>query len=121
MKNAFDAVKNQATATGNLGGYGDSWFNSGLTEQDAARRIGVGNTFANEDKSLLGPEQDLAQAAAYKTPSPWPGLLQGVGSLLGSASGKGGGIGSIFASLAPKAPAQAQYFPAGGGDSFDWG
>jgi hypothetical protein len=88
MKDATDFVNNQATATGNLGGYGDSWFNSGLNEQDAARKIGIGNLFANETKSLISPEQDLAGAAAYKTPSWIPGVLQGVGSMLGSYSGK---------------------------------
>lgn len=100
MKNATDFIRNQGTATGNLGGYGDSWFNSGLNEQDAARKIGIGNLFANETKSLIPGEQDLAGAAAYKTPSPWPALLQGGGSILGSAAGKGGGnspgIGSLF-------------------------
>ena len=88
MKNATDFVNNQATATGNLGGYGDSWFNSGLNEQDAARKIGIGNLFANETKSLISPEQDLAGAAAYKTPSFVPGVLQGAGGMLGSYAGR---------------------------------
>lgn len=57
LKSAFDFVNNQATATGNLGGYGDSWFNSGLTEQDAARRIGVGNKLRER-----GEELDFARA-----------------------------------------------------------
>lgn len=103
MKNATDFIRNQGTATGNLGGYGDSWFNSGLNEQDAARKIGVGNLFANETKSLISPEQDLAGAAAYKTPSPWPALLQGAGGLLGANAGSknpiGKGLGSIFGNL----------------------
>jgi hypothetical protein len=51
LKSAFDFATNQATATGKLGGYSDQWFKSNLTGQDAARRIGVGNTFANETKS----------------------------------------------------------------------
>jgi hypothetical protein len=115
MKNATDFIRNQGTATGNLGGYGDSWFNSGLNEQDAARKIGVGNLFANETKSLIGPEQDLAGAAAYKTPSPWPALLQGLGSMLGSYAGRGGNRQS-------SGGAQPQYYPSGsGGDSLDWG
>jgi hypothetical protein len=75
MKNATDFIRNQGTATGNLGGYGDSWFNSGLNEQDAARKIGIGNLFANETKSLISPEQNLAAAAAYKTPSPLSSAL----------------------------------------------
>jgi hypothetical protein len=115
MKDAMDFVHNQGTATGKLGGSGDSWFNSGLNEQDAARKIGVGNIFANETKSLISPEQDLAGAAAYKTPSPLSSALQGLGSMLGSYSGSGGnrqGGGG----------AQPQYYPSGsGGDSLDWG
>ena len=115
MKNATDFIRNQGTATGNLGGYGDSWFNSGLNEQDAARKIGIGNLFANETKSLIGPEQDLAGAAAYKTPSWIPGVMQGVGSMLGSYSGRGGNRQS-------SGNAQPQYYPSGsGGDSLDWG
>jgi hypothetical protein len=115
MKNATDFIQNQAAATGKLGGYGDSWFNSGLNEQDAARKIGVGNLFANETKSLIGPEQDLAGAAAYKTPSFVPGLLQGAGSMLGSYSGRGG-------NRQASGSAQPRYYPAGsGGDSLDWG
>jgi hypothetical protein len=115
MKNATDFIQNQGAATGKLGGYGDSWFNSGLNEQDAARRIGVGNLFANETKSLIGPEQDLAAAAAYKTPSWIPGVMQGVVSMLGSYSGRGGNRQS-------SGNAQPQYYPSGsGGDSLDWG
>jgi hypothetical protein len=115
MKNATDFIQDQGTATGNLGGYGDSWFNSGLNEQDAARKIGIGNLFANETKSLLPGEQDLAGAAAYKTPSPLSSALQGLGSMLGSYSGRGGNRRS-------SGNAQPQYYPSGsGGDSLDWG
>jgi hypothetical protein len=115
MKNATDFIRNQGTATGKLGGYGDSWFNSGLNEQDAARKIGIGNLFANETKSLIGPEQDLAGAASYKTPSPLSSALQGLGSMLGSYAGRGG-------NRQASGNAQPQYYPAGsGGDSLDWG
>jgi len=115
MKNATDFIQNQGAATGKLGGYGDSWFNSGLNEQDAARKVGIGNLFANETKSLIGPEQDLAGAAAYKTPSFVPGLLQGVGNMMGSYAGRGG-------NRQASGSAQPQYYPAGsGGESLDWG
>jgi hypothetical protein len=115
MKNAADFIQNQGTATGKLGGYGDSWFNSALNEQDAARKIGIGNLFANETKSLISPEQDLAAAAAYKTPSWIPGVMQGGGSMLGSYSGRGG-------NRQASGNAQPQYYPSGsGGDSLDWG
>jgi hypothetical protein len=115
MAEAVNFIRNQGTASGNLGGYGDSWFNSGLNEQDAARKVGIGNLFANETKSLISPEQDLAAAAAYKTPSWIPGVMQGVGSMLGSYSGRGGNRQS-------SGNAQPQYYPSGsGGDSLDWG
>jgi hypothetical protein len=115
MKNATDFVNNQGAATGKLGGYGDSWFNSGPNENDAARKIGIGNLFANETKSLIGPKQDLAGAAVYKTPSWIPGVMQGVGSMLGSYAGRGG-------NRQASGSAQPQYYPAGsGGDSLDWG
>lgn len=102
MKNATDFIQNQGAATGKLGGYGDSWFNSGLNEQDAARKIGIGNLFANETKSLIGPEQDLAAAAAYKPQwtSMLGSILSGGGDMLGSNAGSqkpvGGSIGSLF-------------------------
>jgi hypothetical protein len=124
MKNATDFIQNQGVATGKLGGYGDSWFNSGLNEQDAARKIGVGNIFANETKSLISPEQDLAGAAAYKTPSPLSSALQGLGSMLGSYSGKNVspngaqlpfGAGSLLAPT-PSDMLSGLYSPTGSSD-----
>jgi hypothetical protein len=94
-----------------------------LAEQRPARSeraqwradLGIGNLFANETKSLISPEQDLAGAAAYKTPSWIPGVMQGFGSMLGSYSGRGGNRQS-------SGGAQPQYYPSGsGGDSLDWG
>jgi hypothetical protein len=55
--------------------------------QDAARKIGVGNSMAEEGKSVICSEKDLAAAAAYKTPSPLGLALQGVGGILGSLLG----------------------------------
>jgi hypothetical protein len=88
-----------------------------LAEQAAARKVGIGNLFANETRSLISPEQDLAGAASYKTPSWIPGVMQGVGSMLGSYSGTGGNRQS-------SGGAQPQYYPASsGGDTggLDWG
>jgi hypothetical protein len=114
LKSAFDFATNQAKATGALGGYGDQWLNNGLAEQGAARTIGVGNLEANEDKSLIDPEQQMAAASVYQPPSILGQALQGLGSALGSYAGRN----------TPKTggSAQVQYYPAGsGGDSLDWG
>jgi hypothetical protein len=89
MKGAFDFATNAAKSYGKLGGYTDQWFNSNLAKQEAARKIGIGNSMAEEAKSLIAPEQDLAAAAAYRPPSIWGPLLQGGGSLLGANAGSG--------------------------------
>jgi hypothetical protein len=88
LADAFNFATNEATNSGKLGGYGDQWFNSNLTQQDAARKIGIGNSNAENLKSLLPAEQDIAQAEAYKPPSPWGQILSGAGSMLGSYSGR---------------------------------
>jgi hypothetical protein len=96
----------EATNAGKLGGYSDQWFNSNLAKQDAARKIGLGNSNAENLKSLLPAEQGIAQAEAYKPPSPWGQILSGGGSMLGSYSGPNAspngaqlpfGAGSLFA------------------------
>jgi hypothetical protein len=69
LSDAFNLATNEATNAGKLGGYGDQWFNSNLAQQDAARKIGIGNSNAENLKSLLPAEQDIAQAEAYKPPS----------------------------------------------------
>jgi hypothetical protein len=106
LADAFNFATNEATNAGKLGGYGDQWLNSNLTQQDAARKIGIGNSNAENLKSLLPAEQDIAQTEAYKTPSPWGQILSGGGSILGSysspnASPNGAqlpfGAGSLFA------------------------
>jgi hypothetical protein len=35
----------------------DQWFNSNLARQDAARKIGVGNSLTEEEKSLISPNR----------------------------------------------------------------
>jgi hypothetical protein len=97
LGSAFNFDTNAAKAAGNLGGYGDTWFNSGLGEQPAARTIGAGNSIAEEDKSVIQPEQQLASIEAYEPPSIWGQILQGGGNLLGAYSGThatGAGEGS---------------------------
>jgi hypothetical protein len=87
LGSAFNFDTNAAKAAGTLGGYGDEWFNSGLGEQAAARTIGAGNSIAEEDKSVIQPEQQLASIEAYRPPSIWGQILQGGGNLLGAYSG----------------------------------
>jgi hypothetical protein len=41
-------------------------------------------------RPLVGPESDLAAAAAYKPPSMWSALLSGLGSIGVGAGAKGG-------------------------------
>jgi hypothetical protein len=43
ISDAFNFATNEATKAGTLGGYSDSWLNSNLARQDAARKIGIGN------------------------------------------------------------------------------
>jgi hypothetical protein len=52
----------------------DRWFN--LARQEAARKISVGNSMAEEGKGSISSEQGLAAEAAYKTPSPLGLALQ---------------------------------------------
>jgi hypothetical protein len=106
LADAFNFATNEATNAGKLGGYSDSWLNSNLAQQDAARKIGIGNSNAENLKSLLPAEQDIAQDEAYKPPSPWGQILSGGGDMLGSYSGPRAspngaqlpfGAGSLFA------------------------
>ena len=73
MLDAFNASTDRAKAMGTLGGYTDAWLSNNLGLQDTSRRIGTVNNFSQAESSLLGSEQDLAQQAATKTPSIWPG------------------------------------------------
>jgi hypothetical protein len=106
LSDAFNFATNEATNAGKLGGYGNQWLNSNLAQQDAARKIGVRNSNAENLKSLLPAEQDIAQAEAFRPPSPWGQILSGGGSMLGSYSGPRAspngaqlpfGAGSLFA------------------------
>jgi hypothetical protein len=57
LADAFNFATNEATNAGKLGGYGDQWLNSNLTQPDAARKIGIGNSNAGNLKSLLPPNK----------------------------------------------------------------
>jgi hypothetical protein len=103
LADAFNFATNEATASGKLGGYGDQWFNSGLARQDAARKIGIGNSNAENLKSLLEPEQDIAGVEAYKPPSTLGQVFSGVGNMLGSYSGPRGSPNGAHSRSAPAA------------------
>lgn len=101
LADAFKFATNQATASGKLGGYGDQWFNSNLAKQDAARKIGIGNSNAENLKSLLPAQQDIAAAEAYRPPSMIGGVMQGVGNMMGGYAGssKNNLTGSLGSSI----------------------
>lgn len=87
MLTVHDAATDRAKASGTLGGYGDVWQGNQLGNNNASREIGVVNNYSEGARHLLGPEQDLAAAAAYKPPSIWGQLLTGAGNMMGAAAG----------------------------------
>jgi hypothetical protein len=95
-----------------LGGYNDAWFNNMLSGEEAKRQVGFGNSLAEEEKSLIGPEQDAAAAAVYRPPSLWGPLLQGAGQLGAAYAGAHAGtneVGPSWSFLNPYHP----FNPAG--------
>lgn len=95
MLDVHDFAVNRAKAQGTLGGYSDAWLQNELNNAQAGRNIGVVNNAAEGRKALVGPESDLAAAAAYRPPSIWGPLLSGLGSLgIGAGANTLGGSGS---------------------------
>lgn len=111
MASTNDYAKGVANAQGQLGGYTDNWQQNSLNNADASRQIGYTNNLSDEERSLLGPEQQLAEHAAYQPPSPWGAILSGTGSILGSAAGSSNGGSSMFSSLF--GPNTSQVLPGG--------
>lgn len=96
MLAVHDLSTKRAKAMGRLGGYSDAWMANELRDKQAGRDIDTTNNMAHGRKGLIGPEGDLAAAAAYKPPSPWGAVLSGAGSALagyGGANLGGGGSG----------------------------
>jgi hypothetical protein len=89
MLAVHDQVIQRAQAQGKLGGYSDQWTNNQLGNAQAGRDIGVVNNYAEGRKALVGPESDLAAAAAYRPPSIWGPLLSGLGGIALNAGGSG--------------------------------
>jgi hypothetical protein len=95
MLSVYDGATTRAKALGKLGGYSDAWTQNMLDNAQAGRDIGVTNNYAEGRKALVGPEGDMAAAAAYKPPSIWGPLLQGAGSIASAAGGAGLGGGGF--------------------------
>jgi hypothetical protein len=89
MMGAVDKGKAEAQQLGKVGGYGDTWFNEGVSNVATGRNLGVNQNFASGNMALLPYGQDLAEQAAYKPISPFGSILSGLGSAFGSASGGG--------------------------------
>jgi hypothetical protein len=89
LTEAMDQANAKAGAQARLGGYGDLFFNQGLADQGAKDKIGTDVNFANANDSLIAPMQQLAATGAYTPMSPIGGILQGLGSTIGSAAGAG--------------------------------
>lgn len=87
MEDALAKAKTRATAQGQLGGYGDMFFNQGLKDADAGRQIGTDVNAAKANTALIPALQDFAQADVYKPNSGLGGILQGLGSAFGSFAG----------------------------------
>ncbi len=90
MLAAHDFAVSRAKAKGALGGYVDTWLQNELNNSQTGRDIMTVNNAAEGRKALVGPESDLAAAAAYKPPSMWSALLSGLGSIGVAAGAKGG-------------------------------
>lgn len=90
-----DGAVERAKLSGKVGGYGDTWFNNGLRTSEADRNIGVTNNFANGQKNILEPMQDLSAASVYKPPSIWSTLLSGASGVTAGAAGTGKGVSKL--------------------------
>jgi hypothetical protein len=90
MLAAHDYGVARAKAKGRLGGYADTWLTNELNNSQAGRDIMTVNNAAEGRKALVGPESDLAAAAAYKPPSMRSAPLSGLGSIGVGAGAKGG-------------------------------
>lgn len=86
---AMGQAKEDARNLGKLGGYGDAWFNQGIEDTNVGRNLGQNANFASGNMAILPYQQDIAEQRAYKPISPIGGIMQGLGSVLGSYGGGG--------------------------------
>lgn len=89
VSSALDQAREDAKNQGTLSGYGDVWLNQGLADTAVGRDLGKNANFASGNLAILPYEQDIAEQRAYKPVSPIGGILQGLGSALGTYGGGG--------------------------------
>lgn len=101
VSSALDQARTDAKNQGTLGGYGDAWLNQGLADADVGRNLATNANFASGNMAILPYKQDIAEERAYKPISPIGGILQGLGSALGTYGG--GGLAKKSFTYAPSA------------------
>jgi hypothetical protein len=104
LLDATGEAKTQARALGKIGGYGDMWFNEGLSSNNADRRLSVPQNFIQNEMALLPFSQDFAEYGAYRPSSGVGEIMAGVGNVVASAGGAYGGKVAGKAPVAGAAP-----------------
>lgn len=89
MANAFKSATDRARTLGQLGGYGDQWFNNNVGILGDSRKIDTTNSFARQEAALLPSYQSLAEYQAYKPGSGLGQAMYGLGQIGASAAGAG--------------------------------
>lgn len=89
LSDAMDKSNAKAGAQAQLGGYGDLFFNQGLADKAASDQIGTDVNFARSNIAMVPALQEMAANGVYQPISPIGGILQGLGSVAGSAAGSG--------------------------------
>lgn len=87
MQGVLKQGKDQATALGKLGAYGDSWLKQGFLDTQAGRDIGVTTNKAAGNSAILPYSQDFAEMQATHPLSPIGSIIAGLGGALGSIGG----------------------------------
>ena len=104
MGAVLDYAKTNAKNQGNLSGYGDTWLQNNLANAETNRQMAPVEQESQLEASLLPQRQQIAEAGAYTTPSPWGAILSGLGGIGAGLAGsmmKGGGSTSTPASVSP--------------------
>jgi hypothetical protein len=89
MQSVLKDGKDQATALGKLGAYGDSWMKQGFMDTQAGRDIGVTTNKAAGNSAIMPYAQDFAEMQATHPLSPIGSIIAGIGGAMGSIGGSG--------------------------------